>query len=123
MRLLSAKADGSFSLTCFANDKTPPYAILSYTWEADDQEVIFRDLTDGLGYDKIGYRKIQFCEEQAKTDDLHYFWIDSCCIDKTSSTELQETVNSAFRWYQNVSKCYVYLSDVSATKRNRSSQA
>jgi hypothetical protein len=36
-----------------------------------------------------------------------------CCIDKSSSTELTEAINSMFRWYKNASKCYVYLSDVS----------
>ncbi|OCK79096.1 hypothetical protein K432DRAFT_275240, partial [Lepidopterella palustris CBS 459.81] len=55
------------------------YAILSHTWEADDQEVTFKDLTDGVGFNKLGYGKIQFCGEQAREDGLQYFWIDSCC--------------------------------------------
>jgi hypothetical protein len=37
----------------------------------------------------------------------------SCCIDKTSSAELSEAINSMFRWYKNAAVCYVYLSDVS----------
>ena len=113
MRLLSANADDSFSLTSFFGKPSPSYAILSHTWEADDQEVTFNDMTNALGCDKRGYRKIQFCKEQAKRDGLQYFWVDSCCIDKSSSAELTEAINSMFRWYKDAAKCYVYLSDVS----------
>ena len=63
--------------------------------------------------DKAGYAKIKFCGEQAKHDNLQYFWADTCCIDKSDSVELQEAINSMFRWYQNAVKCYVYLADVS----------
>jgi hypothetical protein len=70
-----------------------------------------------------GYRKIQFCGEQARLDGLPYFWVDTCCIDKSSSAELQEAINSMFRWYQNAAKCYVYLSDVSTRKRKASDRS
>lgn len=66
----------------------------------------------GAGKDKPGYKKIYFCEEQARRDGLLYFWVDTCCIDKRNSTELAEAINSMFRWYRNAVKCYVYLSDV-----------
>jgi hypothetical protein len=46
------------------------------------------------------------------TDDHHFFWIDTCCIDKSSSAELQEAINSMFRWYRDAAVCYVHLSDV-----------
>jgi hypothetical protein len=39
-------------------------------------------------------------------------WIDTCCIDKTSSAELSEAINSMYMWYQNSQVCYAYLSDV-----------
>jgi hypothetical protein len=39
---------------------------------------------------------------------------------KCDAVELQEAINSMFRWYQNAAKCYVYLSDVSTTKRKSS---
>jgi heterokaryon incompatibility protein (HET) len=122
MRLLSANIDGSFSLTSFFGKPSPSYAILSHTWEVDDQEVTFHDLANALGSGKSGYRKIQFCSEQAKKDGLQYFWVDSCCIDKSSSAELSEAINSMFRWYRDAAKCYVYLSDVSTRKRSRSSK-
>jgi hypothetical protein len=57
--------------------------------------------------------KSRFCGEQARRDGLQYFWIDTCCIDKSSSAELQEAINSMFRWYRNATKCYVYLTDAS----------
>jgi hypothetical protein len=112
MRLLSA-SPGGFKLTKFPRDQIPGYAILSHTWDADDEEVNFEDLTNATGNSKNGYRKIQFCAQRAEKDGLHYFWVDSCCIDKSSSAELSEAINSMFRWYQDAAKCYVYLSDVS----------
>ena len=91
----------------------PRYAILSHTWGADTEEVSFKDMMDGTGTSKPGYDKIRFCGEQAGHDDLQYFWIDTCCIDKSNSTELQEAINSMFHWYRNAAKCFVYLADVS----------
>ncbi|KAI0964727.1 hypothetical protein F4678DRAFT_455078 [Xylaria arbuscula] len=100
-------------LTEFFHKTIPPYAILSHTWGADDEEVTFRDILSDTGQNKSGFRKIRFCAKQAREDGLQFFWIDSCCIDKSSSAELSEAINSMFRWYQNAEKCYVYLSDVS----------
>jgi len=110
MRLLQFNNDGNFSLTEFFEDDIPEYAILSHRWEAG--EVTYKDLTNGTSKGKAGYGKTQFCEEQARCDDLEYFWIDTCCIDKSSSAELSEAINSMFRWYQKAARCYVYLSDV-----------
>jgi hypothetical protein len=115
MRLLRINSDGNFSLTRFLPGEIPPYAILSHTWETDNQELTFQDMVNGAGRNKAGYRKIQFCRDQAKKDDLQYFWVDSCCIDKASSAELSEAINSMFRWYQDAVKCYVYLSDLSTS--------
>jgi hypothetical protein len=112
MRLLEFNNDGYFSLATFFAHKIPQkYAILSHTWEAE--EVTFEDLRDGIGMNKAGYKKIRFCGEQARRDGLQYFWVDTCCIDKSSSAELTEAINSMFRWYRESTKCYVYLSDVS----------
>ena len=107
---------GEFSLTedFVSKDTIPPYAILSHTWGADTEEVTFEDLTNGTGKDKPGYEKIRFCGEQAGQDNLQYFWVDSCCINKADFTELSEAINSMFRWYRNATRCYVYLSDISS---------
>jgi hypothetical protein len=118
MRLLQSDSDGNLRLTEFFEDDIPKYAILSHRWGAE--EVTFRDLTDGTSKVKAGYVKIQFCGEQARRDGLEYFWVDTCCIDKSSSAELSEAINSMFRWYQKAARCYVYLSDVSIRKRKAS---
>ena len=114
MRLLELKDNGKFSLTNDIVIDIPPYAILSHTWGRDDEEVTFKDLMESSGKVKAGYKKLQFCGEQAARDGLQYFWVDTCCIDKSNNTELSEAINSMFRWYRNTAKCYVYLSDVSA---------
>ena len=114
MRLLELNSHGEFSLTKdFVSNEVPVYAILSHTWGPDTTEVTYRDLIDGTGKDKVGYEKIRFCGEQASRDGLHNFWVDTCCINKSSSTELTEAINSMYRWYSRASKCYVYLTDVS----------
>ncbi|KAH7087612.1 hypothetical protein FB567DRAFT_349147 [Paraphoma chrysanthemicola] len=71
---------------------------------------------------KKGYEKIRFCCQQASKHDLAYFWIDSCCINRTNSAELAEAINSMFRWYRNAAICYVYLTDVHAPERIRNGE-
>ncbi|KAH8593059.1 hypothetical protein B0O99DRAFT_743067 [Bisporella sp. PMI_857] len=109
MRLLEYNNNGEFCLTEFIDD-IPPYAILSHTW--GPEEVTFGDITDGNGTKKTGFDKIRFCGEQARRDGLQYFWVDTCCINKSSSAELAEAINSMFRWYRNAVKCYVFMPDV-----------
>jgi hypothetical protein len=114
MRLLERNNAGELSLTKdFVGNDIPEYAMLSHTWGADTEEVTFKDLMDGTGKGKPGYKKIYFCGEQARRDGLQYFWVDTCCIDKSSSAVLSEAIISMFRWYHNAAKCYVYLSDIS----------
>jgi hypothetical protein len=111
MRLLKRVLSGDVQLISFNDDDVPPYAILSHTW-AEDQEVTYDELVRGAGREKSGYDKIRFCGKQAAVDGLEYFWIDTCCIDKSASHELSTAINSMFRWYQRATNCYVYLSDV-----------
>ncbi|KAI9775928.1 MAG: hypothetical protein M1839_000717 [Geoglossum umbratile] len=115
MRLLRLENDGEFSLVEFIGKNIPCYAILSHTWGSDDEELTFNDLVNGTGKSKAGYRKIRFCGKQAANDGLQFFWVDTCCIDKSSSAELSEAINSMFHWYQDAARCYVYLSDVSVS--------
>jgi hypothetical protein len=112
MRLLKLEENGEISLMKDITYPTTPYAILSHTWGEDNEEINFEDLKDGSGKLKDGYRKLHFCGEQAARDGLQYFWVDTCCIDKSNSTELSEAINSMFRWYCNAARCYVYLTDV-----------
>ena len=125
MRLLEIKGDG-FTFTDFDDpDAIPPYAILSHTWETDE-EVTFDELKESTrkrkreSKRKSGYDKLQFCGQQAKRDGLRYFWVDTCCIDKANKGELSFAINSMFRWYHNATRCYVYLSDVSSRPCNTS---
>jgi tetratricopeptide (TPR) repeat protein len=125
MRFLELDYYPSFSLTEFAEDELPQYAVLSHTWGRDGDEVTYKDILDDTGDRtgdrtgnrtgdrKPGYDKLHFCAVQAKSDGLRYCWIDTCCIDKTNAAELTESINSMFRWYQNAVKCYVFLKDVS----------
>lgn len=113
MRLLRIEPDGDCSIVERLGSSIPRYAILSHTWGEDDEEFNFNDVMNGTGREKPGFRKVQFCGEQAAKDKLEYFWVDTCCIDKSSSTELQEAINSMFQWYSKAEKCYVYLADVS----------
>ncbi|KAK3216196.1 hypothetical protein GRF29_8g2559841 [Pseudopithomyces chartarum] len=112
MRLLQRLPCGTYELASFDDDHPPPYAILSHTWEAG-QELSYQELVAGAGGHKKGFEKIRFCCERAEADRLQYFWVDTCCIDKTNNSELDTAINYMFRWYQRSSKCYVYLSDVS----------
>ncbi|KAG4429595.1 hypothetical protein IFR05_014919 [Cadophora sp. M221] len=126
MRLLAAKTSGqfdNFSLTEYSADTIPPYAILSHTWGEDGDEVIYNDLIAGTGKNKPGYEKLRFCGEQAARDGLKYFWIDTCCIDKSDNAELSKAINSMFRWYRAAARCYVYLSDVGFGADNQDPQS
>ncbi|KAK4062013.1 uncharacterized protein Triagg1_10176 [Trichoderma aggressivum f. europaeum] len=99
-----------------SDDATPRYAILSHTWGPD--EVTYHDWRNLSMSDvklKAGCAKILACREQAVRDGLEWVWVDTCCIDKSSSAELTEAINSMFRWYTNAHVCHVLLSDVEAT--------
>ena len=88
----------------------PPFAILSHTWEKE--EVTFDDLPQEHAKNMRGYDKISNCCSLACSDGYEYVWIDTCCIDKRSSAELSEAVNSMYAWYQKSQKCYAFLADV-----------
>jgi hypothetical protein len=118
MRLLHTRSEEGFRWTEYlGGKKIPPYAILSHTW-TEGQEVTYADIkelgkaVDTDGKSKQGYQKLRFCAEQAERDGLDFFWVDTCCIDKSNNTELSKAINSMFSWYQNADRCYVYLSDV-----------
>jgi len=83
---------------------------LLYTW--NDSEIVYADLLRGIDLNHdIRAEKILGCCEQARQDKLDYVWIDTCCINKSSSAELQEAINSMFAWYKSAKVCYAYLSD------------
>lgn len=110
MRLLKYAPNGDFKLVSFNRDP-PPYAILSHTWLEDDEEVTYDEMIAGTGKNKCGYAKIRRCGEKAAKRGLDYFWVDTCCLDKRSSAELSESINSMYRWYQRSEVCYAYIED------------
>lgn len=127
MRLINVE---TYELKEFFSEKTPPYAILSHTWGTE--EVTFQDWarlkdesTKGQSTinqfikdqsakgrsikDNAGFQKIQEACRQAKKDNLEWLWCDTNCIDKRSSAELSEAINSMFAWYRFVDD---YIQDV-----------
>ena len=104
----------------FRDDETTEYAILSHRW-IDPTEVDYEEMVDLAKMDRqekneirgrLGYKKIVDTCNQAKQDGYEWVWIDTCCIDKRSSAELSEAINSMYRWYANAKICYAYLHDV-----------
>jgi len=110
MRLLNTRS-GKFEE--FIGRRIPEYAILSHTWEED--EVSYQDYSCGAYKHKKGYGKIKKTLELANDHGIPYAWVDTCCIDKSSSAELTEAINSMYRWYQRSTICYVYFSDLERT--------
>ena len=128
MRLLSTS---TFELESFFDEETiPRYAILSHRWEGEEitlQELQQKDAIILLRSIKLkvvngeplycfqnikkGFLKIIGCALQAEKDGVEHIWCDTCCIDKTNSTELSEAINSMFHWYKD-QLCYAYLGDV-----------
>lgn len=115
MRLINTT---TLDLEEFIGPRPPRYVILSHTW--GDEEVSLqdwynrRDPSSAIS-SKKGYAKILDCCRTAREDGCRYLWIDTCCIDKTSSAELTESINSMFRWYSQAEVCYAYLIDFDAS--------
>lgn len=86
------------------------YAILSHRWGSD--EATFHDFEKGVQEEREGFKKIKdFCDFVSGYD-VEWGWVDTGCIDKRSSAELTEAINSMYAWYRNAHHCYVHLSDV-----------
>ncbi|EIW56189.1 HET-domain-containing protein, partial [Trametes versicolor FP-101664 SS1] len=80
--------------------RCPPYAILSHVWMSGSESTLQ-------------------CCAFASANGYRYIWVDTCCIDKTSSAELSEAINSMGEWYAKADVCYVYLHDVDAQENPR----
>ncbi|KAH8899063.1 HET-domain-containing protein, partial [Thozetella sp. PMI_491] len=109
MRLIDTS---TLELQEFPSEDRLKYAVLSHNW--GDGEVTFGDMTSpATRKAKRGWAKIQKTCQLAKSAGLKYAWVDTCCIDKSSSSELSESINSMFRWYAAAHVCYAYLEDLS----------
>ncbi|KAI0868522.1 heterokaryon incompatibility protein-domain-containing protein [Hypoxylon argillaceum] len=110
MRLLNTT---TLTLETFRGTDLPRYAILSHTWGED--EILFEDVQHNSFKQwrkRSGAAKVIDSAKKAGTNGFEYIWIDSCCIDSSSSAELSEAINSMFKWYRDSAVCYAYLSDV-----------
>jgi hypothetical protein len=107
----------TLELNEFTGENIPCYAILSHTWGSAEEEISFHDLRKDRDAAQLraGYNKVKNCCLKSAEDGYRYAWIDTCCIDKRSSAELSEAINSMFKWYQNAQVCYVYLVDVQSS--------
>jgi WD40 repeat protein len=105
--------DGNFTpvLDEYEGQDIPAYAILSHTW--GEGEVLFSDVSPNPqhAFLKKSFPKVENAAERARLDGLAYIWIDTCCIKKESSAELQEAINSMYDWYARAVVCYVFLAD------------
>ncbi|KAL8779349.1 MAG: hypothetical protein Q9213_006992 [Squamulea squamosa] len=107
MRLLNTE---SLQFSEFFDHDIPDYAILSHRWGVE--EVTLQHFEHGTEQQLVGFRKIRdFCTI-AEEKGHRWVWIDTCCIDKRSSAELSEAINSMYKWYENATACYAYLADV-----------
>ena len=115
MRLLHT---GTLELSDFNDQNTRPYcAILSHTW--GDDEFVFSDFAKPDRRSSAGWEKTVKCCELAAADGWRYVWVDTCCIDKSSSAELTEAINSMWKWYRESQMCYVHLADCYSSHGNR----
>ncbi|KAH7120574.1 heterokaryon incompatibility protein-domain-containing protein [Dactylonectria macrodidyma] len=111
MRLINTR---TYEITEFLG-RIPQYAILSHTWGSDElslQEWQRMNTSDLFNCPKSGCKKVLQACALARLDWLDFIWVDTVCIDKTSSAELSEAINSMFSWYQMSKICYAYLADV-----------
>ncbi|KAH8784158.1 heterokaryon incompatibility protein-domain-containing protein [Hyaloscypha sp. PMI_1271] len=113
MRLINSKTHKLEEFT----GEIPPYVILSHTW--GENEISFQEMPNFVRLkqeidprQRAAYTKIEGSCKTALKDGFEYVWVDTCCIDKTSSSELSEAINSMYQWYQQADVCYVYLWDI-----------
>ncbi|KAI6044460.1 HET-domain-containing protein [Pisolithus marmoratus] len=97
------------------------YAILSHCWGVANEEVQFKEMSELLTTSdstrnklrsRAGYMKILGTCERAQKEGFELVWIDTCCINKESSSELSEAINSMYKWCADSRRCYAYLQDV-----------
>lgn len=107
MRLLNTTI---LELESFADNAIPPHAILSHVWGPANDAVSIEDMQAGsAAKEKPGYIKLRRSSLIAAHDGFKHIWIDTCCIQKSSSIELSEAINSMFCYYQNSDICYAFL--------------
>jgi len=110
MRLLTTTTNAP-QLKEFASNPEVEYAILSHRWR--EEEVTLQDLMRPDVDTMKGFAKLKGACAIAQGLGFEYLWMDTCCIDKTSSAELSEAINSMYMWYRRAAVCLAYLDDIS----------
>ncbi|KAJ9161556.1 HET-domain-containing protein [Coniochaeta hoffmannii] len=124
-----------------ADPELHQYAILSHTWRRDG-EPTFQDYKDyknsqatstspsarrtvaaGRVIKDERFAKVRETCRLARARNIPFVWVDNVCIDKSSSAELTEAINSMFRWYKNAAVCFAYLADLPAGPKKNLQQA
>ena len=111
----------TLELRFFTDSESVRYAALSHVWEADDHRQPFREiqaihsrcLASGEDPRDLVTAKVRNFLALAESEGYEWGWLDTACIDKTSSAELSEAINCMYRWYSDCYLCYAYLYDVS----------
>lgn len=134
MRVIKTEGSDEEDWTiCLRTHHSQPYAILSHRWSEDpNHEILFADINEIDEYTtkesvtivknaqytginpstKPAFKKLKGAARQALNNGYGYLWADTCCIDKNSSAELSEAINSMWAWYESSNVCLVYLFDV-----------
>lgn len=101
----------TLALEFFLPEQAPPYAILSHTW--GDGEVSLAEFQQLRHRTKAkpGFSKIKRICDLARAQAVAHVWVDTCCIDKTSSAELSESINSMYSYYGRARVCFAYIND------------
>lgn len=113
MRLLNTT---TLKLREFPGDDFPQYAILSHCWShvTEREEASYQQVSEGrVQSDSYSWQKVVRCCDLARSRALNWVWIDTICIDRASSAELSEAINSMYSWYKRSTECYAFLDDVS----------
>ena len=91
---------------------------MSHVWGRPEEEDTFVHVRGLSGapieerWSKLSPKVRDCCTYTAGRLGFEWVWIDTCCIDKSSSTELSEAINSMYRWYSSAAICLAYLHDV-----------
>ena len=94
----------------FKPKEIPEYAVVSHKWGPD--EVSYSDFLEDTHRRGRGWLKILKACKIAAGRNIHWLWVDACCIDKRNTAEVAKSINSMYKWYQNAKECYAFLPDV-----------
>ncbi|KAI9164158.1 Vegetative incompatibility protein [Paramyrothecium foliicola] len=109
MRLINIESLVVIEFRC--DSTIPPYVVVSHAWQND--EIFFGDLMDrDAASKKAGFEKLQNACQIVRGLGMQWLWVDSICIDRSSSAELSEALNSMFQLYAKANVCLVYLHDL-----------